>query len=383
VPKHPNKNWKSADIRAARRAIAEVRDKDSSSKLPSNSTSESAGSEPGKLVSESTDGEPSTLAQSPRYPTREWKAADIKKARKALREANVSNHPSSALSTSHHSIEYAEKKAYVALTIKDIVSPAAYQYWESYRIIPKTPNPYWSAKDIRQAHTFFKRQKRLKMWLDGKCQENTNTVTVFKSLNISSSRKPALMETMQEPGKAIQQHPTILALKQQAQARSRARILREAFHNLLRPAKEPLGPSTSSSTSTNTRAQDKRINSPLLTHRIRNLITMHESPTSPRILIYELLDVNRFPHDEEMDTAIEKERRNWKKEQVRREMVAWRTAVEEMKDMVQQDYPEKWEKKEWKVVLNEEMDELRKVEDSVSGFLLGGLESGKDDVYLR
>jgi len=52
-------------------------------------------------------------------------------------------------------------QAFAKQTMQDVISPKAFEQWTKDRTIPKTPNDFWSASDMRKAHTFKKRQWKL------------------------------------------------------------------------------------------------------------------------------------------------------------------------------------------------------------------------------
>ena len=52
-------------------------------------------------------------------------------------------------------------QAFAKQTMQDVISPKAFGQWTKDQTIPKTPNDFWSASDMRKAHTFKKRQWKL------------------------------------------------------------------------------------------------------------------------------------------------------------------------------------------------------------------------------
>ncbi|THY87957.1 hypothetical protein D6C95_07192 [Aureobasidium pullulans] len=273
-------------------------------------------------------------------------------------------------------------------TMQDIISPEAFQRWTQTNCIPKTPDDNWTQKDVRLAHTFKKRQWRLKKVLDKIRLQSGDTVTTATtttktskrpslSPSSSASAQPPIIRRKQKKSVAAKEvekqpeHPTITALRIQAQSKARARMLKEAFRGLLSPSQQrsatSITPSSSSSAQGN---PDFRITTPVLTRRIMNLITMHE-PGSPRIRVYELLDIHRFPYNEELDTAIEKEKREQRKEELRKEFSSWRNAAEEVRGALEGKYGGEGKRQKWKQVVEDEFEEIRRVENAVAGFLTG------------
>jgi len=346
-----------------------------------------------------------TTERIPTIPNKSWTSNMIKKARNVLEQAKAeppnpdvtlsrseSPKPSFAISktTSVNGLDLDATQLYMSdlqgkrlqawakQTMQDVISPQAFQKWTQDHTIPNTPDAIWTQKDIRLAHMFKKRQWKLKKILDTVREKQENTVTTSKRLNISytsasplipSTRKDKKKEKAKEKHKAKQQeHPTITSLKLQAQSRVRARILKEAFRGLLSPSQQ-----RSASSAIPSSAQENpefRITNPILTQRIMHLITMHE-PGSPRIRVYELLDIHRFPYNEEMDVAIAKEKREQRKEELRTEFTSWRNAAEEVRKGLEGKYPGNEERGRWKRVVEQEFEEIKKVEDAVAGFLTG------------
>lgn len=52
-------------------------------------------------------------------------------------------------------------QAFAKQTMQDVISPKAFEQWTKDQTIPKMPNDFWSASDMRKAYTFKKRQWKL------------------------------------------------------------------------------------------------------------------------------------------------------------------------------------------------------------------------------
>jgi len=358
-----------------------------------------------------------TTERIPKTPNRTWTSGMINEARKVLKKAKAQAAPakpraeppkpqseppkpsftiSKTTSVEDANIPPAQLymsdlhgkrlQAWAKQTMQDIISPEAFQRWTQTNCIPKTPDDNWTQKDIRLAHTFKKRQWRLKKVLDKIRLESgdivaTATMTTTKtskrpslSPSSSASAQPPIVRRKQKKSVAVKEvekqpeHPTITALRIQAQSKARARILKEAFRGLLSPSQQRSATSITPSSSSGN--PEFRITTPVLTRRIMNLITMHE-PGSPRIRVYELLDIHRFPYNEELDTAIEKEKREQRKEELRKEFSSWRNAAEEVRGALEGKYGGEGKRQKWKQVVEDEFEEIRRVENAVAGFLTG------------
>ncbi|KAI5239328.1 hypothetical protein E4T43_06829 [Aureobasidium subglaciale] len=350
VPKIPNKNWTSGDINEARRAIKQA-----------------------KVQTESEGSEAKTESLNLTFKiskTTKWDSLDV---------------PMDQLYIS--SLTGARHQSWATQTLQDVISPEAFEQWTKDGTIPKTQDSVWSHKDIRQAHTLKKRRWKLHKQLAPIRERLDNTVTTFRRLDMETTpRTIKSREHIQDGNTAPRQGkttankiksaakgqtqevepPTIAALKVQAQSRARARILKEAFRGLLSPAQQRRALIHKASLSAN---KTFHVTDALLTHRIMNLITIHEAG-SPRIRIYELLDIERLPLDEEMNMTIEKEKRAQKKDELKKEFYSWKAAVEELKEVVEVKWPEESKKTKIKEVVEHEMDEIRRLEESVSEFLV-------------
>ncbi|KAG9662916.1 hypothetical protein KCU95_g5148, partial [Aureobasidium melanogenum] len=407
----------------------------------------------------------------PKIPNKNWTSKDINKARKALKQAgpdtgslrlvfrNMKVITKSAADTPLaqdfiSNLKGQRLRSWAKQTMRDVISPTAFEQWEKDEIIPKEPNDIWSDKDIRKAHTFKKRQWKLhkaankqsyldkvplatrkmqdvlapeafKQWeKDKTIPEEPNDIwsetdirrALFfrrqkwelhknpKSLELDAI--PSIPKQLQQRNASAHQHKqevnadhaektlgresatqTITSLRLQAQARARSRVLQEAFRGLLSPAQQHRASLQRASTLPKT----SHISEPQLTKRVMHLITMHE-PGCPRIRIYELLNSHRSAPNREMDSITEwesksqaqaehsgrdsasQEKRQEKvmqETEMRDQLSKWKTAAEQLKEAIELKWPEASKKKRLKDVVEKEMEEIRRVEKSVEGFLVG------------
>lgn len=344
IPKLPDKNWTSKDINTARKAMKNEK-------------------EPTVLK----DVKEQDIADRERRPTLTTKDTISKNKQSA--PAKPEDVPFPQLFK--QSLEERKVQTWAKQGMQDVISPTAYAHWITHKSIPKHPDSFWTSKDIRMAFTFQKRQWKKKKVLEQERQRQANTVTTFKrakldSLQPKTYKPPGDFTKQKKKEEKPQDPPTIAALKQQAMDRARARILREAFRGLLSPAQQRRAITRQKSRSAD---QEYKITDPVLTQRIMHLVTLREAPHSPRIAVYELLDINRFPPNEELDTAIEKEKRRQRVEQLREEFFSWRKAAKDLRDVVKEKWPGETKKVKLKRVVDDELDEIRQVEDSVGRFL--------------
>lgn len=247
-------------------------------------------------------------------------------------------------------------------TMQDVISPKAFEQWTKDQTIPKTPDDFWSASDMRKAHTLKKRQwklskpdfKRLK--LDKVASTAPNQQPRHKDLPIH------LRPWAERAGKeAVEKLEPSTATVPKLQAQSRTRLLNEAFRGLLSPAQQH----RASSYKPSSPSVDGYISEPLLTKRIMSVIAMHE-PGSPRERVYELLDTQRFSKNEKQMLYKEAEKSiDMQKSELKDQFSKWKTATEELKEAIEIKWPEESKKKRFKTVIEQEMDEILLVENTL------------------
>lgn len=329
VPKRPNKNWTSKDINQARDAIKKARARQTAEKSATRS----------KATSDHTASSSATRTRG--------------------------SGPTDFVKLYAESLEHGKLRAWANQGMQDVLSPEAFEDWMKSHRIPRQPNEQWTAKDIRRAATYQKRQRKQMTKLEQIRSKQANTVTVFRDLNLRpTANKTQKSSPKRKKAEAEEVPPAITALKQQAQDRARTRILREAFRGLLSPAKQRRSIWRSRARDADTRHADSDSG---LTQRVMHLITVRES--SPRITVYELLGTGSSPSAEQTDVAIENEKRDRRKEKATRELLEWKSAAEELRGALEERYPEPTKKTRWKNVVEDEMEEIRRVEASVSKFL--------------
>lgn len=342
------------------------------------------------------------IQRVPKLPNKNWTSKDIRNARKALRDAKIgrtigedreklpsldgvssalnsdkdqTTPPSQVLASSAplHKVESSDDLAALYLQsskkrrikvfanqgMKDVISPGAYQDWIKKDHIPKLPNSIWTSKDIHAAFNFLIRQGSLEEDFKLVREKRVNTVTVFRQLNADNSSGQELAS------EAIEDPAIVTALKEQAQARARTRILRAAFRGVLPPEQEQAPPSKQSTKPhlANPASQSKEPLNQHLKHRIDNLITISES--SPRITIYELMNATPSSPLKPKDTGKQK------KEKMLRELLRWRSAATELKDALKEEFPREEVRRGWKRAVKGEIEEIDSVEESVNKFLKG------------
>ncbi|KAH0263051.1 hypothetical protein KCU91_g12988, partial [Aureobasidium melanogenum] len=379
----------------------------------------------------------------PKQPNKNWTSKDINEARKALKQAGPDSGSSGLFFQNLRVMKrHAELKplaeefvsslkgqrllSWAKQTMRDVISPVAFEQWEKDQTIPKEPNSIWSDKDIRKAHTFKKRQWKLQKAANKQCYENKvplatrkmqdvltpeafkqwekdktipdkpneiwsetdiRRARIFrrqkwelhknpKSLELDAS--PSIPKQPRQQNASTNQHKpeanaddleetsgketatqTITSLRLQAQARARSRVLQEAFRGLLSPAQQH----RASLQRPSTLSKGSHISEPLLTKRVMHLITMHE-PGCPRIRIYELLD-------RDSASQAESQKKVMQQTEMRDQLGKWKTAAEELSEAIGMKWPEESKKKRLKHVVEKEMEEIRRVEKSVEGFLVG------------
>lgn len=407
----------------------------------------------------------------PKIPNKDWTSKDINQARKALKQAESDTGSSglvfknlkvmikNAADTPNaqnfiNSLKSQRLQSWATQTMRDVISPQAFEQWEKDETIPKKPNNIWSDKDIRKAHTFKKRQWKLRkaqnkqayldqvssasrkvqdvlspatfqQWkTDKTIPEEPNDVwseTDIRRALFSRRQKSELHKNSKSPNldavRSIPKQPqqqnasahkheqkpkveqaedkamkesaiqTITSLRLQAQARARSRVLQEAFRGLLSPAQQHRAGLQRASTL----SESSHVSEPVLTKRVMHLITMHE-PGCPRIRIYELLNRHRSDSTKAMDSTVGRESKDQnqadrlgedsasqdespervvQETEIRDQLDKWKTAAEELKEAIETKWPQASRKTRLKDVLEEEMDEIRRMEKSVEGFLVG------------
>lgn len=96
-----------------------------------------------------------------------------------------------------------------------------------------------------------------------------------------------------------------------------------------------------------------------------SVIAMHE-PGSPRERVYELLDTQRFSKNEKQMLYKEAEKSiDMQKSELKDQFSKWKTATEELKEAIEIKWPEESKKKRFKTVIEQEMDEILLVENTL------------------
>ena len=247
VPKLPNKNWTSKDIRNARKALRDAK------------IGRNIGEDREKLPS--LDGVSSALNSDNDQTT---PPSQVLASSAPLHKAESSDDFAALYLQSSKTRRI---RVFANQGMKDVISPGAYQDWIKNDHIPKLPNSIWTSKDIHAAFSFLIRQGSLEEDFKLVREKRANTVTVFRQLNADNSSGQELAS------EAIEDPAIVTALKEQA--------------HLATPVSQP--------------------NEPLnqhLKHRIENLITISES--SPRITIYELMNATPSSPLKPKDTGKQK-----------------------------------------------------------------------------
>jgi hypothetical protein len=257
-------------------------------------------------------------------------------------------------------------------TMQDVISPKAFEQWSKDQTIPKTPDDFWSASDIRKAHTLKKRHWKLskpdfkRLELDKVPSTAPNQQPRHKDLPIHL-RPSHLRPWTERSGKKAEEklEPSTLTVPT-LQAQSRTRILNEAFRGLLSPAQQHRAILNKASPP----SAGGYISEPLLTKRIMNVIAMHE-PGSPRERVYELLDLQRFFKNEKdtLDKEAEKST-DMQKSELKDQFSKWKTATQELKEAIEMKWPEESKKKRFKTVIEQEMSDIQQVENTLKRNIL-------------
>jgi hypothetical protein len=248
-----------------------------------------------------------------------------------------------------------KRQLWATQTMQDVISPKAFEQWTKDQTIPKTPDDMWSASDMRKAYTFKKRQWKL-------------SKPEFKHLkldtvpSIASRKQPRQKDAsgnQQSQGSAARptredadELPPSTDSKLQAQLRARARVLNEAFRGLLSPAQQRRAVLHKGSSL----SDDSHVSEILLTKRIMSLIKIY-GPGSSRDRVYELLDGQSFPVlGKSLDEFV-------------LQFSKWKTAAEELKEAVEMKWPGESKRNRMKVVIEQEMEEIRGIEKTVHGIV--------------
>ncbi|KAK6007372.1 hypothetical protein QM012_004186 [Aureobasidium pullulans] len=407
IPKTPNKNWTSKDINEARKALKQIgpdieqpgltfKNMKVVTKHPADTTytqdyiSSLKGQRLQAWAKQTMQDVISSAAFEqwekdetiPKGPNDIWSDKDIRKAHtfkkrqwKLQKAANKQFH--------------LDKVPIATRTMRDVLGPKAFEQWEKDKTIPTEANDIWSDTDIRRALSFRRQKSKLH-----KNSKRLNLDAIPSMIKQPQQEDAFARQHQQNPkveqaeDKIVEQSAiqTISSLRLQAQARARIRVLREAFRGLLSPAQQGRASLQGASFPSKT----SHVGQPLLTKRIMHLITMHE-PGCPRIRIFELLNAHRTAPTREVDSNVEDESRDlaqsedFEEESARQDtqeramqetemkdqLGRWKTAAEELKEAIDLKWPEASKKKRLKDVVETELDDIRRVEKSVNGFLVG------------
>lgn len=285
---------------------------------------------------------------------------------------------------------YLDKVPLATRRMQDVLSPTAFKQWEADKTIPEEPNDIWSDTDIRRALSF--RRQKSKLHKSSKSLELDAVPAKLKQLQqqpASAHNHKQKAHAEQAEDNAVKESPVqkITSLRLQAQARARSRVLQEAFRGLLSPAQQH----RASLQRSLTLSKSSHISEPVLTKRVMHLVTMHE-PGCPRIRIYEILNSHRAGPIKAMDSTVERESKDqaqadhfaedpasqderpksvMQETEMRDQLDKWKTAADDLKEAIELKWPETSKKTRLKDVVESEMDEIRRVEKSVEGFLVG------------
>lgn len=408
IPKIPNKNWTSKDINEARKALKQAEPNTGSSglvfrdlKVMTRNAADTpdaqdfiSGLKGQRLKSWATQTMRDVISPQafeqwekdeiiPKNPNHIWSDKDIRKAHTFKKRQWT-------LQKVQNKQAYLDKVPLATRRMQDVLSPAAFKQWEKDKIIPREPDDIWSDTDIRRA-LFFRRQKS-KLHKNSKSLKLDAVPSIPKQpqqQNASAHQHNQKPKIEQAEDNAVKESAVqkITSLRLQAQARARSRVLQEAFRGLLSPAQQH----RASLQRASTLSASSHVSEPVLTKRIMHLITMHE-PGCPRIRIYELLNSYCAGPTKEMDSINETESRDQGKAEhcgedsasqdesqervvqeteMRDQLGKWKTAAEELKEAIELKWPEASKKTRLKDVIEGEMEEIRRVEKSVEGFLVG------------
>ncbi|KAI4737137.1 hypothetical protein E4T50_12372 [Aureobasidium sp. EXF-12298] len=321
IPKIPNKNWTSKDINEARKALIQAEPDTGSSGLVFRNLkamTRSAADTP--LAQDFISGLKGQRLQSWAEQTmrdvispmafEQWeKDETIPKepndtwSDKDIRKAHTFKKRQWKLQKAANRQSYLDKVPLATRTMKDVLASEAFEQWEKDKTIPKEPNDIWSKTDIRRA-LFFRRQK----WELHKTP---------KSLKLDAI--PSIPKQLQQQKASAHRH------EQEAKAESpeekagiesatrtiaslrlqaQARARSRVLQEAFRGLLSPAQQHRASLQKASKLSKTSRISEPQLTKRVMHLITMHE-PGCPRIRIYELLNSHRSAPIREMNSTIE------------------------------------------------------------------------------
>jgi hypothetical protein len=251
-----------------------------------------------------------------------------------------------------------KRQLWATQTMQDVISPKAFEQWTKDQTIPRTPDDMWSASDMRKAYTFKKRQwklsrpefKHLKLDTAPSIAPRKQPRQKDASEN-QQSQELAVRPTKEEADK-LPNLPPLADPKIQAQIRARARVLNEAFRGLLSPAQQRRAILYKSSSL----SDDSHASEILLTKRIMSLIKIYR-PSNSRGRVYKLLDGQSLPIlGKLLDEFV-------------LQFSKWKTAAEELKEAVEMKWPGESKRNRMKVVIEQEMEEIRGIEKTVQGIV--------------
>ncbi|KAG9617118.1 hypothetical protein KCV04_g15434, partial [Aureobasidium melanogenum] len=370
----------------------------------------------------------------PKIPNKNWTSKDINEARKALKQAEPDTGSSGLVfrnlkvmtrSTADtplaqdfiSSLKGQRLQSWAKQTMRDVISPTAFEQWEKDETVPKEPNDKWSDKDIRKAHTFKKRQWKLqkaankqshldKVPLATRKMQDVLTPQAFKQWekdktipeepndtwsetdirralffrrqkwelhkNPKSLKLDAISSISKQPR---QQNASAYWHEQEPKAekpevkadiesatqtitslrlQAQARARSRVLQEAFRGLLSPAQQHRASLQRASSLSKTSHISEPHLTKRVMHLITMHESGC-PRIRIYELLNSRRPAPNKETDGTIECESKILvQAEDSGREIAS----QEESQEKVMQDAEMRDQLSKWKTAAEELKDAI-------------------------